>query len=339
MQARVVVIIHFVFIQQAILGYFTIKGVFLHSETARAEILYYKDTFFAKTFTAITQFNSPIMDYIEIHVKITPVNTVVNDLLAAGLAEIGFESFSECEDGMLAYVAASQYDETSLRSCIPAELLGSGLLVTETCIPGQNWNEEWEKNYFQPIVIGSECVIHSSFHTGVPEATYDILIDPKMAFGTGHHETTSLMLEALLKLDVAGKSFLDMGCGTAVLAILAAMKGAVNVLGIDIDEWAVNNALENIQLNQTPGIEILAGCAELLEHTASFDIVFANINRNILLADMAAYVAKMEHGSLLFMSGFYQEDLPIIRSTAESLGLTFIDHAVKNNWVAARFQK
>jgi ribosomal protein L11 methyltransferase len=279
------------------------------------------------------------MDYIEIHVKITPVNTIVNDLLAAGLAEIGYESFSECEDGLLAYVSAAQYDKNTTRQCIPDDLLSSKLEFSDERIPGQNWNEEWEKNYFQPIVIGSDCVIHSSFHTGVPEATYDILIDPKMAFGTGHHETTSLMLEALLKLDVAGKSFLDMGCGTAVLAILAAMKGAVNVLGIDIDEWAVNNALENIQLNQTPGIEILAGGAELLEHTASFDIVFANINRNILLADMAAYVAKMEQGSLLFMSGFYQEDLPIIRSTAENLSLKFIDFQTKNNWVAACFEK
>lgn len=279
------------------------------------------------------------MDYIEIHVKISPINTVVSDLLAADLAEIGYESFSECEDGMLAYVSASSYDEATTRQCIPAEMFGSKLVFTGERIPGQNWNEEWEKNYFQPIVIGRDCVIHSSFHTNIPKAEFDILIDPKMAFGTGHHETTSLMLEALLKLDVAGKSFLDMGCGTAVLAILASMKGAVNVLGIDIDEWAVNNALENIHLNNSTAIEILAGGAELLEHTASFDIIFANINRNILLADMPAYVAKMTKGSLLFMSGFYQDDLPIIRSTAESLGLTYIDCNVKNNWVAVRFQR
>ena len=278
------------------------------------------------------------MDYIEIHLKITPLNTVVNDLLAADLAEIGFESFSECEDGMLAYVSAAIYDENAVKNLIPVDMYGSSIHFSDKIIPGQNWNEEWEKNYFKPIVIGTDCVIHSSFHTNIPEARYDILIDPKMAFGTGHHETTSLMLEALLKLDVEGKSFLDMGCGTAVLAILASMKGAVNVLGIDIDEWAVNNALENIQLNHSPAIEILAGGAELLEHTASFDILFANINRNILLADMHAYVAKMAKGSLLFMSGFYQEDLPLIQSTAESLGLTYQSHSVKNNWVAVRFE-
>lgn len=278
------------------------------------------------------------MDYIEIQVKITPINTVINDLLAAELAEVGFESFSECEVGMLAYVSAAIYNEETVRKHIPAEMFGSSLEFSSKRIPGQNWNEEWEKNYFQPIVIGTDCVIHSSFHTNIPEAKFDILIDPKMAFGTGHHETTSLMLEALLKLDVQGKSFLDMGCGTAVLAILASMKGAVNVLGIDIDQWAINNALENIELNNSPAIEILAGGAELLEFTAPFDIIFANINRNILLADMAAYTAKMASGSLLYMSGFYESDLPIIRSTAESLGLKFVDFNSKNNWVAARFE-
>jgi len=277
------------------------------------------------------------MDYTEIHINITPLNTVINDLLATELAEIGFESFIESEDGMLAYVSAAIYDEKMVRKVIPVEMFGSAIEFTAKCIPGQNWNEEWEKNYFQPIVIGTDCVIHSSFHTNIPEAQYDILIDPKMAFGTGHHETTSLMLEELLKLDVKGKSFLDMGCGTAVLAILASMKGAVNVLGIDIDQWAINNALENIQLNNSPAIEILTGGAELLEFTAPFDTIFANINRNILLADMASYSAKMHMGSLLFLSGFYESDLPIIRSTAENLGLTFSDFTTKNNWVAVRF--
>jgi len=277
------------------------------------------------------------MDYIEIHVIITPLNPIINDLLAAELAEAGFESFSECEDGMLAFVASTSYNEQEIRKIIPAEMFGSTLQYSDKCIPGQNWNEVWEKNYFQPIVIGTDCVIHSSFHTNIPEARYDILIDPKMAFGTGHHETTSLMLEELLKLDVKGKSFLDMGCGTAVLAILASMKGAVNVLGIDIDQWAINNALENIQLNNSPAIDIQTGGAELLEKAPIFDIIFANINRNILLADMAAYTAKMHEGSLLFMSGFYESDIPVIREKAESLGLTFLGFTLKNNWVAVRF--
>jgi ribosomal protein L11 methyltransferase len=279
------------------------------------------------------------MDYFEIHISISPINLVVNDVIAAQLADLGFESFAECEDGMLAYVASNQYDEDTTRKQIPHEMFGSTLYLSGKRIPGQNWNEEWEKNYFQPIVIGGECVIHSSFHSNIPQATYDILIDPKMAFGTGHHETTSLMLGELLKLDVKGKTFLDMGCGTAVLAILASMKGAIGIWGIDIDEWAINNALENTRLNHTSEITIQLGGAALLENTSDFDVVFANINRNILLADMAQYVDNMKKGSLLYMSGFYENDIPVIREKAETLGLSWQGFVAKNNWVAVHFEK
>lgn len=277
------------------------------------------------------------MDYIEIHLHITPVNTLVNDVLASGLGEIGFESFIECEDGMLAYVPVKIYNEESLRLQIPAELYGSDIQLSNVLVPGQDWNQEWEKNYFQPIVIGQECVIHSSFHKDIPVATFDILIDPKMAFGTGHHETTSLMIGELLKLNVEGKSFLDMGCGTAVLAILASLKGATPILGIDIDEWAYQNALENKRLNNTAEIEIQLGGAELLAKTGKFDILFANINRNILLNDMEAYIEKMNVDSLLYMSGFYESDITVIQEKAESLGLTYQGFVSKNNWVAVHF--
>jgi ribosomal protein L11 methyltransferase len=279
------------------------------------------------------------MDYFEIHIRISPINLVVNDVLAAQLADFGFESFAECEDGMLAYVASNQYDEDTTKKQIPHEMFGSTLYFSGKRIPGQNWNEEWEKNYFQPIVIGGDCVIHSSFHSNIPQATYDILIDPKMAFGTGHHETTSLMLGELLKLDVKGKTFLDMGCGTAVLAILASMKGAIGIWGIDIDEWAINNALENIRLNHTSEITIQLGGAALLEKTSDFDVIFANINRNILLADMAQYADRMKKGSLLYMSGFYENDIPVIREKAETLGLLWQGFVAKNNWVAVHFEK
>jgi ribosomal protein L11 methyltransferase len=277
------------------------------------------------------------MDYIAATFIFTPTNTTVNDVLASILAESGFESFSETPEGMIAYVSAKQFNEETLREFIPESLYGSDISYTWELIPGQDWNHEWEKNYFQPIVIGSDCVIHSSFHTGYSTATYDIVIDPKMAFGTGHHETTSLMLEYLLELDVTGKSFLDMGCGTAVLAILASMKGAGPLLGIDIDEWACENALENIRLNHTPNIDILAGDAHSLEGKGPFNLVFANINRNILLSDMDAYVGTMLAGSSLFMSGFYTEDLALIRAKAEGLGLTFVDSKSRNNWCACRF--
>ena len=279
------------------------------------------------------------MDYIELHLYISPVNTLVSDVLASKLGEIGFESFVECEDGMLAYVSSRDFNEKVFNKVLPKELFGSEIKVTNKIVPGQDWNHEWEKNYFQPIVIGRDCVIHSSFHTNIPVATFDILIDPKMAFGTGHHETTSLMLSELLQLDVKGKSFLDMGCGTAVLAILASLKGAGPILGIDIDEWAVQNALENKKLNNTPDIDIQLGGAELLADAPNFEIIFANINRNILLHDMGSYAAKMNAGSLLYMSGFYESDIPFIQEKAESLGLTYQGFVTKNNWVAVHFVK
>lgn len=279
------------------------------------------------------------MEYIELHLHITPTSTLVNDILAAKLGESGFESFMECEDGMFAYIPSKTFKKLDICNLIPKELFGSLIEVTKDAVPDQNWNEEWEKNYFKPIVIGQECVIHSSFHKDIPFATYDILIDPKMAFGTGHHETTSLMLSELIKLDVKGKSFLDMGCGTAVLAILASLKGAGPILGIDIDEWAVQNALENIKLNNTQNIEVQLGGAELLVEKSDFDIIFANINRNILLQDMHSYIAKMHIGSKLYMSGFYESDIPVIREKTESFGLIYQGFVTKNNWVAVHFEK
>jgi len=279
------------------------------------------------------------MEYIEIHLHILPKNSLVNDILASTLGEAGFESFMDCEDGMLAYIPTSRFDETAFKKIIPEEFMGSHIRVTKDIIPDQDWNEEWEKNAFEPIVINQECVIHSSSQKHSPTVTYDIQIDPRMSFGTGHHETTSMMLEEMLKLDLKGKSFLDMGCGTAVLAILASMKGASPILGIDIDEWAVNNALENIRLNHTTTIEIQLGNAKLLENASTFDMIFANIHRNILMEDMEKYAAKMQVGSLLYMSGFYVEDIPAIRAKAEDTGLTYQGHVTKNNWAAVHFQK
>ncbi len=279
------------------------------------------------------------MDYFAVTFTITPQNSTVSDVLASILAESGFESFDEAPTGMTAYIAANRFNEEALKEFVPEALYGSSIEYATELIPGQDWNHEWEKNYFQPIVIGTDCVIHSSFHTDYPKATWDIVIDPKMAFGTGHHETTSLMLNYLLEINPEGRSFLDMGCGTAVLAILASMKGAGPLLGIDIDEWACDNALENVRLNATLNVEIVQGDALTLKGKGPFDLIFANINRNILLNDMDAYVNTMKAGSELFMSGFYTEDLVAIRSNAESLGLTFIDNKSRNNWCACRFVK
>lgn len=279
------------------------------------------------------------MDYIEINFIYDKVKfEFVGDLLPAYLGEIGYESFIESENGMTAFVQSQVFDKDSLDSTLASFEFCKDITYTENFVKGKNWNEEWEKNFFQPIIIGDDCVIHSSFHKNIPNAKYDILIDPKMSFGTGHHETTSLMIGEILKSDLSGKSLLDMGCGTAVLAILAAKRGASPIVAIDIDEWAFENAKENISLNNEPQIDVKLGGAEQLG-SQKFDVILANINRNILLQDMQKYSSCLEKGGLLFMSGFYAKDMSIIEEEAKKHGLQFISHSEKNRWVAVKYEK
>jgi ribosomal protein L11 methyltransferase len=264
---------------------------------------------------------------------------IINDVLAATLGEIGFESFTECETGLTAFVPAKSYSEEALNTVIQQFPLDSvEITYTIQLIEGQDWNEEWEKNYFKPIRIKDECLIRASFHA-TEAVKYDIVIDPKMAFGTGNHETTFLMISEMLKLNLEGKTLLDMGCGTAVLAILAAMKGAGKVVAIDIDEWAYANALDNIKMNNTPQIEVGLGGAEQLETQGSFEVIFANINRNILLNDIHLYAAHLKEGGVLYMSGFYTEDIPVITEECSKHNLRFVSNTEKNNWVAVQFVK
>lgn len=278
------------------------------------------------------------MRYFEVTLKATSCNETVNDVLSAFLGEIGFESFVEEADGLKAYIQEPLFDEAALKETI-ANLPIENVTVSYTfeLIEDKDWNEEWEKNYFQPIVIDNRCVIHSTFHKDVPNAEYDILINPQMAFGTGHHETTSLILEQLLDAELQGKSLLDMGCGTSILAILAAMRGANPITAIDIDTWCVENSKENILLNNISNVSVELGDANSLKGKGPFDIVIANINRNILLRDMESYTACMVKGSEIFMSGFYVDDIPLIQKKAESLGLEFVSYKEKNNWAVVRF--
>lgn len=280
------------------------------------------------------------MKYLEFSFHTTPCTEVVNDVLSAVLADAGFESFVEQPDGLLAYIQQSLYDEASVEAAI------SEFPIPDTAIEysfveaeDKDWNEEWEKNFFQPIVIGNRCVIHSTFHHDVPEAEYDIAINPQMAFGTGHHETTSLVIGEILDSDMSGKKVLDMGCGTSILAILARMKGAASCTAIDIDDWCVRNSIENIELNGVDEIEVCLGDASILADKGPFDMVIANINRNILLADMQHYVARMNEGATLLMSGFYVDDIPLIKAEAERLGLTFNGYKEKNRWVVTSFKR
>lgn len=277
------------------------------------------------------------MKYFEFTFNTSPCTETVNDVLAAVLGEAGFESFVEREGGLLAYIQQSLCDEETIKNAL-ADFPLPDTQITYSYVEAEdkNWNEEWEKNFFQPIVIGDRCVIHSTFHTDVPKAEYDIVINPQMAFGTGHHETTSLIIGELLDSELQGKSLLDMGCGTSILAILARMRGAAPCTAIDIDEWCVRNSIENIELNQVTDITVEQGDAAALAGKGPFDIVIANINRNILLNDMKQYVACMHPGSELYMSGFYVDDIPVIREEAERNGLSFVHHKEKNHWAAVR---
>ena len=278
------------------------------------------------------------MKYLEFTFRTTPCTETANDVLSAVLGEVGFESFVEAPDGINAYIQKDLFNEVTLTEAISDfPLPDTQIRYTFQDAEDKDWNEEWEKNFFQPIVIGDRCVIHSSFHHDAPKAKYDIVINPQMAFGTGHHETTSLIIGELLDSELQGKSLLDMGCGTSILAILARMRGAAPCIAIDIDEWCVRNSLENIELNKVDNITVSQGDASALEGKGPFDVVIANINRNILLNDMKQYVRCMHPGSELYMSGFYVDDIPVIQAEAARNGLHFVHHQEKNRWAAVKF--
>ena len=280
------------------------------------------------------------MNYYELSFTYTsPIEKeIINDVLAAELGEIGFESFTESEKGLLGYISEALYDKKTLDDKLADfPLENTRIDYTSKWVESKDWNEEWEKNFFQPIIIGDRCVIHSTFHHDIPQVEYDIVINPQMAFGTGHHETTSLIIGELLDNNLQGKSLLDMGCGTSILAILARMRGAVPCTAIDIDEWCVRNSLENIELNGVDRISVFQGDASALKGKGPFDVIIANINRNILLNDMKQYVSCMHPGSELYMSGFYVDDIPVIQAEAERKGLHFVHHKEKNRWAAVKF--
>lgn len=279
------------------------------------------------------------MDYFSVRFKYAPVSETVSNLLAAFLADIGFESFVGDENGLTAYIPATEYDKRMIDDLLSDFPIKEKFEVSEEFIKGKDWNEEWEKNYFQPIMIDERCVVHSSFHKEVAPAEYDIVIDPKMAFGTGHHATTSMMLRHILSLDLTGKTVIDMGTGTGILSILSKMRGASAVTGIEIDPDAAENARENALLNKTD-IEILTGDSSSLAELEKADLFLANINRNVILADLKRYAGSMKGGSIMFLSGFYKEDVALIEKSAAFYGLRIEDvTTVDDGWTSLKMIK
>jgi len=278
------------------------------------------------------------MDYIQLNCKIHTDNlTLFRELLMYELGNIGFESFIETADGLSAYIQAKSFNETFLNEITFYNDLTLGTVeFTSQYIKDQNWNEEWEKN-FQPVLIGTKCYIRAPFHK--PKTVdYEIIIEPKMSFGTGHHETTSLMIEQMLSMDFDGKKVLDMGCGTGVLAIMASKLKALSVIAIDIDEWAYTNTIENCQLNNVSNVSAQIGDIDLISGK-HFDIVLANINRNILLKQISHFAGTQATDGLLLLSGIYLEDLPMIQKCAEKFHYEYLSIIKKNNWIVVLFRK
>lgn len=278
-------------------------------------------------------------DYIEVRVFIHPCSEDATDLMAACLADIGYESFVPDNEGLTAYVSAKVFDEQALKDVLADFPMDVNTDQHHVLVPGRDWNSEWERNYFKPIVVGDRVVIHSSFHTDVPEAEHRIVIDPKMAFGTGHHATTSQVIKALLALDLRGKSVLDMGTGTGILAILAAMLGAEKVTGIEIDEAAYVNAVDNVALNNHPEIALINGDASALASTSPVDVFIANINRNIIIGDISHYASALKPGGVMLLSGFYVEDIPLVTAAAQPYGLREVGYSDLERWVCLRLVK
>ena len=273
--------------------------------------------------------------YIGYHFTISPIE-LGSEILIAELGEKAFESFIETETGISAYVQKDLWTPTILEDIQILENPEFTISYTFEEIEQVNWNEEWEKN-FEPIEVDGKCHVRAPFHEKT-SAEFDIVIEPKMSFGTGHHETTHMMIQHILETDCTNKKTLDMGCGTAILAILAEMKGAQPIDAIDIDNWCYLNSIENAERNNCNHISVYEGDAALLAGK-KYDIIIANINRNILLNDMPYYVDCLNENGVLFLSGFYTEDIPVISESCLSKGLQYVKQFERNNWVALKFTK
>ena len=274
------------------------------------------------------------LTYIEYNFTIEPRDPAT-EILIAELGLFGFESFVETETGLLAYIQTEEHSEHIMNDIQILKSDQFNIKYSFKTIEQTTWNEEWEKN-FTPINVDNRVYVRAPFHEP-STMDYEIVIEPKMSFGTGHHETTHMMIQHLLDLDVTDKSVLDMGCGTGILAIFAAMKNAKPIDAIDIDEWCVENTNENIEKNKCEFISVFLGDAELLKDQ-KYDIIIANINRNILLQDLPVYKRCLHTNGILLLSGFYTEDESLLQAKAKELGFEFLKKIERNNWLSLRFR-
>ena len=265
-----------------------------------------------------------------------PSSDIQHDMLTTMLAEFGFDSFMDDGLGLKAYCSEGNRDDTAVENLLNEPSFSDIQLLKVEEMPDKDWNELWEASY-QPVVVNERCRVRAPFHEPDTSFEFDLIIEPKMSFGTANHETTAQIIQLMLETDFKGKDVLDMGCGTAVLAILAKKLGSAKTVAIDNDEWAYRNAFTNIALNGISDVEIILGDASAIQ--GCFGVVLANINRNILLRDMQHYVAAMKPNAHIFFSGFYIEDLQSIKAEAERLGLRYCRHLICNNWVAVEFCK
>ena len=278
------------------------------------------------------------MQYIQVTFSLSDVADYQKDLLIDDLANIGYNTFEDKEEGFAAFADVTSYDESALKEVVSRYKTEFECSYTVSEIAAENWNEEWEKN-FEPLIISDQCYVRATFHEPQTEFEYEIIIDPKMAFGTGHHQTTTMMMRYILSAEVQDKVILDMGCGTGILAILAAKRGAGKLIAIDNDEICYLSTIENAALNGINSITPLCGGKEVIP-TIMFEMILANINRNILLDQIAKYASVLKSGGSIFFSGFYEfPDLEMIVNECKLFGISYIDHSKIGEWVAAHFKK
>ena len=295
------------------------------------------------------------MKYFEVTCKICPFSQDAADILSAMLAEIGFESFSVEEDGLLAYIQQSVWSEDRMQEvvqnfCLP----GVRISYTKAEAPDEDWNQVWEEEGFQPVLVGDEIVVHDVKHADVQQVKYDIVITPRLAFGTGSHETTRLILRTLAQLDLQGKHVIDAGTGTGILAIMAIKRGAASVFAYDIDEWSVENTKDNLLLNRIVyrdfkdlkdfkdlndlSVTVAIGDSSVLEDCEKADLLIANINRNILLGDLPRFSKSIREGGRMILSGFYLEDIQALTEAAEKLGFSLLKVESEQEWAMLLFE-